>query len=383
LNNKKGMSKTSAKKHNNERGSARLRFFDRYLGIPVVLVLSLFTKKDKIISSGIQKIAFLKTSAIGDTILLSAVVRDLRERYPDAHLTFFTGGSNHEAVRLLSGINRIIKLPIKNPLRAIRVVKDAGEFNVWIDFDSWPRLNAILTFFADADFKIGFKTKGQFRQYIYDLAVEHSGKIHELYNYKNLLKPLNINGKNLPFIEGKIDIDSKDRMIVIHMFPGGSRSYLKEWSEENWIQLINTLRDSGCKIYLTGSKADRERALKIAEGVKDRGLIYVAAGERDLQETAQLLKSSKLVISVDTGIMHLSSALGCNLISLHGPTSPKRWGPLNTNSISIQSDSPCSPCLNLGFEDVCRDNQCMRAIKVEAVLKKVHEILKYKEGLPC
>lgn len=363
-------------KYSAERGSASLRFLDKYFGIPIIIGLSLFTKKNKVIPVSIQKVAFLKTSAIGDTILLSAVVRDLRERYQDVHLTFFTGGSNHEAARLLSGIDRIIKLPMKNPLKAIRVVKDAGEFDVWIDFDSWPRLNAILTFFADADFQIGFKTKGQFKHYIYDLAVEHSDKIHELYNYKNLLKPLNINGINLPFIEGKIDIDSKDKIIVIHMFPGGSRSYLKEWPEKNWIELINILTDLDYKIYLTGSKADRARALKITEDVKNKDLIYVAAGERDLQETARLLKSSKLVISVDTGIMHMSSALGCNLISLHGPTSPQRWGPLNKNYFSIQSSLQCSPCLNLGFENICNENICMKAIKLEDVLKKIHEVLK-------
>ena len=366
-----------SKKYNSERGSELLKFLDRYLGIPVIFTLGVFRRKRKK-PQLIEKIALLKTAAIGDTVLLSAVIRDIKERLSNARITFFTGSSNYEIAKIIaetfSNVD-VIKLPIKNPLSAISIIKQY-EFDVWLDFGTWPRLNALFSHFANAKFKVGFKTKNQYRHYIYDVVVEHSNGIHEVFNYKNILKQINIEGTNLPRIELGVNIKRNDKLIVIHMFPGGSKSYLKEWSETYWVQLINYLTSKGYFVALTGAKVDRNRALHIYNLCNKKNLISVVAGKLSLRDVIFLLKKSSLVVSVDTGIMHLASALNCNLVALHGPTSCRRWGPLNKNSIAIQSPLECSPCLNLGFEYGCDENRCMKAISVNTVIEAVKNFLK-------
>lgn len=362
-------------KHNIERGNVRLRFLDRYVGIPVVMALGLIRHKShKNIHKQINTLAFLHTAAIGDTILLSASVKDVKDAYPNANLTLFAGSSNYEMAQLVTGIDRIIKLPVNNPVESIKLIRESGIFDVWIDFGPWPRLNAILSYFAKAHLKIGFKTKGQYRHYAYDVSVAHSDKIHELYNYRKILNSLNIQCNNLPsiFVESSAASTNK---IVIHMFPGGYKSYLKEWPEHKWVEIIDILNHGGYYIFLTGAKADHQKAVNIRNKVHNKEQVNVVAGKLDLKQTAQLLQSSKLVISVNTGIMHLAAALGCNLVALHGPTSVKRWGPLSANAISIKSSLPCSPCLNLGFEYVCNKNTCMIDISAEAVINKVRKML--------
>jgi len=249
------------RKYNNERGSKVLKFLDRYLGIPIIFTLGYFRKGRKK-PRLIEKIALLKTAAIGDTVLLSAVMRDIKEKLPDAEITFFTGSSNYEIARIVAEAFadiKVIKLPVKNPFKAISIVRQY-KFDVWLDFGPWPRLNALLSYFANAKFKVGFKTKGQYRHYIYDVAVEHSNKIHEVFNYKKILEQIDIKGNNLPRINVDTDVEKDENLIVVHMFPGGSKSYLKEWPETHWIQLIDYLASKGYFIALTGAKADKDRA---------------------------------------------------------------------------------------------------------------------------
>ena len=365
--------KNISMKQNHERGNSKFRFLDRYVGIPIIFALGLLKKRRKTITNSIKKVAFLKTAGIGDTVLLSAVVRDFKDAYPDVLLTFFVASNNYEMAQMIPGIDRIIKLPVANPVECIRNIKESGEYDVWIDFGPWPRLNALLSHFPNARLKVGFKTKGQYRHYIYDLTAEHSAHLHELVNYKNLLKQLGLDCHNLPCISIQIPKCINNR-ITIHMFPGGSRSYLKEWPDANWIEIIDQLTARHHEVFLTGAKINREKAEQIKAQIANKDSVNIVAGTFDLKQTAELLKSSTLVISVNTGIMHLASALGCNLIALHGPTSVKRWGPLGANAISLQSCLQCSPCLNLGFEYQCQRNACMQSITTKALMDAIKKL---------
>ena len=364
-------------KYSDERGNKVLKFLDRYFGIPIIFTLGFFRKKRRK-PQLIKRIALLKTAAIGDTVLLSAVMRDIKENLPDAEITFFTGSSNYEIAKIIAEAFtdvKVIKLLVRNPLKAISIVRQY-KFDVWLDFGPWPRLNALFSYFANAEFKVGFKTKNQYRHYIYDVAVDHSNKVHEVFNYKRIVKQIGVIGNNLPRIDVDYNTEKDENLVVIHMFPGGSKSYLKEWPKIYWIQLIDYLAKKGYFIVLTGSKVDKDRAWYIYNQCKKKDSIKVVAGKLSLKDMVLLLQKSSLVISVNTGIMHLASALDCNLVALHGPTSCKRWGPLNKNSIAIQSPLECSPCLNLGFEYGCNDNKCMRAISVDAVIEAAKKFLR-------
>ena len=358
------------------RGNRFLKFLDRYLGIPIVWFLGLFKEKERF-PGVLERIAILKTAAIGDTVLLSAIIKDVFTFVPDAKVVLFVGSSNYEIAKLIAKQHvrlKVVKLTLKNPIEDIKIIRSLGKFDVFLDFDTWPRINSIYSFFANSSFKIGFETSGQCRHYVYDEIVKHDKSVHEISNYKNLLRVLGINGSNYPEILVP-SVEKERDLVVVHMFPGGTKSYLKEWPEENWVEVINYLTKIGYRVVLTGAKPDKKKALMVYERCRRKNLVKVVAGELSLKEVALLLKKSVLVLSVNTGIMHLASALGCNLVALHGPTSVKRWGPLNPNSISIQSPLPCSPCLNLGFEYGCDENKCMRAISVETVVNAVKKFL--------
>jgi ADP-heptose:LPS heptosyltransferase len=155
---------------------------------------------------------------------------------------------------------------------------------------------------------------------------------------------------------------------------------LKEWPDEYWIKLINYLTQQNMMIFLTGAAVDFPRASTIQKQCFNEQAIQVVAGKYSLLETVKLLASCTLVISIDTGIMHIASALDCNLISLHGPTIACRWGPLTKNAIAINSNLACSPCLNLGFEHGCDNNKCMKSITVDKIIGSVKSSMKKGES---
>lgn len=350
-----------------ERGNSALRLLDKMAGIPLVYLFGLVKPgRPAIETPTVKRIAFLMTAAIGDTILLSAAIKDVRRAYPAAQMTLFSGTSNREAAILCSGVDRVVELPVTNPFRAAKIVRSSGHFDLWFDFGAWARLNALISACARASIKTGFRTARQYRHYVYDRTVSHSSLVHELQNYRDLIRSAGIAPSNdLPFIS--LNATESPDAITIHMFPGGTQASFKEWPRDFWKELVERLLRRGYRIFLTGSQADRVRALRFVAELDTREGIEVMAGSLNLQSVAVLLKSSRLVISVNTGIMHLAAALRCNLVALHGPTSVRRWGPLNSNSIALSSHSDCAPCLNLGFEYACKHSKCLDTITVDEV----------------
>ena len=146
-------------KPDGERGSRARRLLDRVVGIPLVAVFGHLRRKRSEVPTRPKTIGVLKTAGIGDTTLLSGPLLDLRSTFPDAVIVLFSGGSNMSVASLLEGATEVIKVPIKNIFDARRVIKQY-RFDLFLDFGPWPRLNSILTHFADARLKVGFKTPG-------------------------------------------------------------------------------------------------------------------------------------------------------------------------------------------------------------------------------
>jgi len=238
-----------------------------------------------------------------------------------------------------------------------------------VDFGQWPRFDALLTLFSKASFTIGFQTRGQHRHYGYDATVEHSSHAHEIENYRRLLRAVGVKTGNPPRLPtpspGAL---AATNYAVFHLWPGGRRKKLKQWPDENWLALVEEMASLEMEVVLTGAPADRDGNDAIIERVRPDARCFVrnAAG-LSLQGTAAMLAYSRLVVSVDTGVMHMAAALGVPLVALHGPTSSRRWGPISERAIAV--DSPLDGCgyLNLGWEYSPRPLTCMECIPYEAV----------------
>ncbi|RYZ79533.1 MAG: lipopolysaccharide heptosyltransferase family protein, partial [Proteobacteria bacterium] len=311
-----------------ERGNARLKFFDRYLG-PLLLVLLLPLKLFRLGSSvsELASVGLLKTAAIGDTVLLSAIINDLRFHNPTIKITLFTGGSNFEFSKLLSGIDEVVKLPLTNPIKCLKIIR-AQRFDVFFDFDAWPRISALFAALSKARVRVGYRTSKQHRHFMFDRVVEHRSDVHELENYRALLGAIGVDGTSLPQ-DLRYPWRAGSKTVVFHLWPSGTQSYLKEWPWLEWQNLARKLMTQGLTDFvLTGGKEDLERTKVLIDSlpIDLRDRFRSSAGSKFV-ETLELLQSSALLVSVNTGIMHVGAAMGVPTLGLHGPTDPKRWGP--------------------------------------------------------
>jgi heptosyltransferase I len=358
-----------------ERGNPRLRLLDRYVGIPIVAAGGLFRRRRPVPREP-QRIGVLNSTTIGDTVLLSAVLRDLAGAFPSAEVALFSGSGNSSIARLIEGIT-LRPIRLTDPRSAIRAVR-AMKPDVILDFDQWPRIEAVYCLFSGADFRAGFRSAGQHRHYSYDASVEHSAEAHELENYRRLVRVLGVDSRSVPLFSapGVLPEESlpSDPYVVFHLWPTGYRSPLKEWPRDRWQQLAEEMADRGFHVVLTGSKQDREPTEAFVESCdRIRESLLNVAGAYDLDEVLDLLCASRCVVSVNTGVMHLAAAGGVPTVALNGPTSERRWGPIGPRAVSVNSDYPGCGFLHFGWEYEGRREDCMHGISVERVLSRVLE----------
>ena len=350
-----------------ERGKKQNKLIDKYAGIPILMLLYLF-KLRRPKPGSVKNVGILITPAIGDTVILQALLYDLQQL--GINITVFAPKSTIPVVKIMGYYNAIEEINFFNPLFTIKQIRKY-RFDAFIDSAQWSRLSAIYAYFSDAKYTVGFNTPAQFKHLVFDEYINHSDKLHEIYNLKNL----NVFGEQTSFVP-EINIPAEEtgeKRAVLHIKPGGYLSFLKELPAAYWLNIIERLLKDGYSIYFTGAESDSPAVENLISLTAGNSKLFNMAGKKNLEETAALLKSASLVISVNTGIMHLASACGCNLIALHGPTNALRWGPFNKNSISINSKDNCAPCLNLGFEYKCKDKtgNCMKAIDINDIFKAI------------
>ncbi len=373
-----------------ERGNTLLKFFDKYAGIPLVLALGIFRRKRQFDIASVNaeklRVIFLKTAAIGDTVLLSAIAREIKEQYPQSFITLVVTKSNAAVAPMLTGIDDIVVFDLSAPLRSLTAVSKLKKFHVLLDFASWARINSIIAWTANADLKIGFRRKNTSRHFVFDIAVQHSDDRHELENYRDILHHIPLTTRGYP-PSLKIDtavlnniehlLNGSRFNVVFHPFPGGHKKQLKEWAVENWIETGRLLIGKGCHIFISGDKNDADTAARIQHELnRDGKHCTVLCGHFSLEEVAAILYKSTLLITVNTGIMHIGAALNVNLIALHGPTSPLRWGPVSSKAVVLKPGVECAPCISLGYEYGCAEGGCMNTIAVEDVILQAERILK-------
>lgn len=366
-------------KYVQERGNKFYRLVDRYLGIPLVWMAGRFKNNHRPIPPDINRIGILRTSCIGDTVLLEAISRDLRKIWPTAEQVLFAGRDNFQVAEMLETVDEVKVLPMNRPWAAAKKVYEAGRFDVWLDFSQWARIDALLSRVARAGCKIGFKTPKQYRHYGYDKWVEHRNDVHEMENYRNLVRAAGVRSQSLPAFRADSELfETSDVVrpgisyIVLHMFPGGSRAKMKEWPEEHWLEVARFCLRKGLAVVLTGGPGDYARAQNFRDKLGIDEEVFNLAGRLPLKKLPSLLAYAKSVVSIDTGVMHLAAAVGTKLIALHGPTSPRRWGPLSPEAKVIEPQNmSCHPCLQLGFEYKCNKNYCLQNIAAEVVIDAI------------
>jgi ADP-heptose:LPS heptosyltransferase len=150
----------------------------------------------------------------------------------------------------------------------------------------------------------------------------------------------------------------------------------RRWEAERFVALIKSMRElyPSNKIYLIGSRSESDYTQGIAQRIPDL-MIENTAGKTTIDQLVDLIGNAELVITNDTGPMHIAFATRVKVIALFGPCAPEQYAS-HENTIAIYKNVYCSPCVHEFERPPCNgDNQCMKLIAVQEVIAAVRTVL--------
>jgi heptosyltransferase-2 len=157
---------------------------------------------------------------------------------------------------------------------------------------------------------------------------------------------------------------------VLALCPGAEFGPAKRWPEEHYAEIANAKLAEGWQVWIFGSPKDREVAERILTLTQGRGVDLT--GRTTLEEAVDLLDCAKIVVSNDSGLMHIAAALKKPLIAVYGPTSASFTPPLHDQAKILSLTLSCQPC----FQRTCplKHERCMRDLLPASVLQAMSEL---------
>ena len=310
-----------------------------------------------------RRILLLRLERIGDLLMALPAIRDVRSLAPAAQIDLVVGSWNADLARAIPFVNRVLTLDAKwlardgTGLGVAPLLSEArrwrtAKYDVAINFEPDVRSNLLLAV-SGAAWTAGWTSGGGGP--VLDQALDFDPGSHTTANARRLIRavlgeaPPESGGAFLAIPDAALraaslrlrETDGRGTLVALHV--SGGRP-IKQWDLDRFTEVAARLVDTrGARIVLTGSRGDRLLVDHVRTALPTRAVID-AAGDIDLLELAALLTKVDLLITGDTGPMHLAAAVGTPVVAVFGPSDPARYAPAERIHRIVRVDLPCSPC---------------------------------------
>ena len=341
----------------------------------------------------IDRILIVNVNWIGDVLFSTPAIRALRKHYPSAHIACMVVPRCKDVLELNPHLDELIIYDEKgetkgliSKLKLISALKARRFDCVFLFHRSLTR--TLMVALSGIKERVGIDNPK--RGFLLSKRIKpQPSDIHKVEQFLNIVKVVTgeDDGKSMELFTGKEDeefavefltsngIGAGGRFIILN--PGGNWDP-KRWPSENFTALGDKLYEKyKVPIIITGAEKDIELGKKIYGMMEHKPVI--SAGKTTLRQLAAIMKRASLVISNDSGPMHIAVSQGARTIAIFGPTDPKITGPYGDGKYTViqkSSGKPgCEiPCYNLR----CEDALCMKAVTVEDVMREAEKLLEWK-----
>lgn len=326
---------------------------------------------------------------LGDAVMALPAVADLRRHEASARITVAARGAVAALFRLVPGIDRVVKLPGKGGLLAVRTwgqdvaaLADGG-FECAVLFPN-SFASAFVTRRAGVAERWGFAADGRSRLLTRAIP-KPAGYGHQAEYYQALTRALGA-------AEGprfaRVDVDEAARSSAaaaleaagvsagepfVAFAPGAAYGRAKQWLPERYAELAVLLtRERGMPAVLVGSAADHPVCVDIARRAQGARIANLA-GATDVPALAATLAAAVAVVANDSGAMHVAGAVGASVVAVFGATNERRTAPLTRGPDAVApailtSNVWCRPCM---LRECPIDHRCMRGVSADMVLARI------------
>ncbi|HEY6863645.1 MAG TPA: lipopolysaccharide heptosyltransferase II [Burkholderiales bacterium] len=332
------------------------------------------------------RILIVAPNWIGDTLLAQPLFARLRRKLPSAVIDAMAPPWTAPVLRRMPEISDVIEAPFLHGRLELRARWRLGRSLRAHQYDEAIVLPntfkaALVPFFAEIPLRVGYV--GETRYGLLTLAHKLDEKKLPLMaeRYAQLaerpgaapLRPLapaklNVDEANLIITLGRLGLSRAKP--VAALCPGAEYGPSKRWPAGHFAALAKKLAAMGRAVWIFGSPNDRpigEEIAKLADGAAVN-----LCGRTDLAAAIDLLSIAEIVITNDSGLMHLAAAVGRPVVALYGSSSPDHTPPLTKRARIVRTGIDCSPC----FARDCPlgHHKCMVDLTPERVLREIADI---------
>lgn len=332
------------------------------------------------------RILLIKPSSLGDIVHALPVVSVLKEQWPTAHVTWLVKRQWADLVERAEGVDRVwpVDTTARDWVRQVRALRHEC-FDLAIDLQGLFRSGA-LAGLCGAPRRIGFANGREGSPWFYTQLVRvPQREMHAVDRYLLVAEALGACLESPP--QFRFKIAESDMAVVRSTFQShgvlldrpwvamhvSARWPTKRWPLGSFAAVIDQLDQEGLgPAVLIGSSDDRHDVDQLRALTK--GAFVDLTGAVPLGCLPALLSKATVLVTNDSGPMHVAAALGTPVVAMFGPTSAVRTGPYGPGHYVLTAQVPCSPC----FSRVCRhvpELECLNLIKPNEVVEAAHRLL--------
>ncbi|HSB51569.1 MAG TPA: lipopolysaccharide heptosyltransferase I, partial [Dissulfurispiraceae bacterium] len=328
-----------------------------------------------------RKILIIKPSSLGDIIHSLPFLQVMRDVFPAAEIHWVVARGLEAVLEQHPMVDRVIiinKDSWKRPGNIRQTVTEFSDlahrlrkeaYDLVVDLQGLLR-SSIIAATTGAPVRVGFREAREGSVLFYTHRVEGGKELHAVDRCLRIASALGGDMHEvkfpMPLVKASQAVkELKERFGEYAIIVPGARWPTKQWPAERFGTLAAML---DMPSILVGSAADMQASQNIAEG--SRGKAVSCAGQTEMKDLFSLLRDARVVISNDSGPMHIAAAYGRPVVAIFGPTNPVRTGPYGTSNVVTRTALRCAPC----YKKKCGELKCMKDIAVEQVYDAVKQV---------
>jgi len=325
------------------------------------------------------RILIRSSNWLGDAVMSVPAVRAIKTGRPDAHITI-SAPSNIAAIwKLIPEVDAIIPLPRDSLFATVRLLRRHRSFDVAILFPNSVRV-ALEAWLSGSPRRVGYR--GHSRRWLLNQIIPESPQPspleHQSARYLRIAEHCGVvahtahrstsNAQRPSFSQTS---HITHQTFKIGLSPGAEYGPAKRWLPERFSEVAAAVAaQSPVQWILFGTKNDAAVGEQIATALG--GACLNRVGQTTIEQLIDELRECHLLLTNDTGAMHLAALLNVPIVAIFGSTEPRLTGPLGDNHIILRHQVECSPCF---LRECPIDFRCMKAVSVQEVADAVLSML--------
>jgi heptosyltransferase-2 len=314
---------------------------------------------------------------LGDSVISMPAVRAIKAGRPDTHITVAAPEKIASVWKLVPEVDQVISLSSRSIFSVVGLLRRQTIFDVAILFPNSLRV-ALEVWLAGVPRRVGYR--GHHRRQLLNQIIPERPRLgpveHQVVHYLQIAREVGGLAEPPEVQMSGPRLESNGATAKVGLCPGAEYGPAKRWLPERFAEVATTVSaQHPVQWILFGTSGDAELGAAIEASVGANCINRI--GQTTLDQLIAELRECTLLLTNDTGTMHLATILGVPVVAVFGSTDPRLTGPLGDASRILRHQVECSPCF---LRECPIDFRCMKAVTVDEVVDLVSSLLKMREG---